>query len=169
MSLTDKYRKRGNQEIYERANGTIGVRTVNDEPSMTQQQFAQDCDVNYIMEKFLKTGTITHLRREPGHYLDLTTLPDYQESLQTVINAQNAFMELDADIRLKFDNDPGKFIEYLADETKEEEHIKLGLRAHKQKDPLLNELEGINKSLSKATDAKSKSPAKKNTRNDSEE
>lgn len=138
------------QEHYVRPNGTVGVRTVNNEPSMTQQQFKDDCDVNVIMEKFLKTGTITHLRREPGAYLNLLEMPDYQESLQTVINAQNSFMELDADVRLRFENDPGKFLEWLGDPSKEQEHVAMGLRVPKQNDPVVDQLEALNKKMDKA-------------------
>lgn len=150
------------QQHYTRANGTVGVRTVNNEPSMTQQQFKDDCDVNVIMDKFLKTGTITHLRREPGAYLNLLEMPDYQQSLQTVINAQNSFMELDADVRLKFDNDPGKFLEWLGDPSKEQEHVAMGLRVPKQSDPVLNELQELNKAMSSTTGTKPKGAAKKN-------
>lgn len=166
--MEKQFRKRGNQEQYVRPNGSVGVRTLNTEPSMTQQQFIQDCDVNHIMDKFLKTGTITHMRREPGYYLDLVDMPDYQQSLQTVINAQNSFMELDAKVRLKFENDPQKFIDFLGDPKNEQEAIELGLRVKAQKDPILNELENINKGLAATTDAKSKSTTKKNTKSDSE-
>lgn len=143
-----------------RPNGTIGVRTVNNEPSMTQQQFKQDCDVNYIMDKFRKTGTITHLRKEPGAYLDLLDMPDYQQSLQTVINAQNSFMELDAETRLRFDNDPGKFLEWLGDPKNEQEQIQMGLRVPKQIDPVVDQLEQLNK---KIVPPEPKKPAKKST------
>ena len=112
MSQTKQFRKRENQETYQRSNGTYGVRSINTEPSMTQQQFKQDCDVNYIMDKFLKTGTITHVKAQPGKYLDLVEMPDYNESHLTIARANSAFAELDARVRQEFDNDPAKFIAY---------------------------------------------------------
>ena len=35
-----------------RKNGSIRVYTVNNEPSMTDQQVKDDCDVNFIVNKF---------------------------------------------------------------------------------------------------------------------
>lgn len=127
-----------------RENGTNRVQSINNDPDMCQQQFKQDCDVNHIMEKYLKTGVISHIRG-PGHYLDLVDLPDYQESLHTVIKAQDKFMELPADVRLQFDNDPHKFIEFLGDPSKEAEHIKMGLRSPKEPDPIMETLGAIAK------------------------
>ena len=46
--------------IEKRKNGSIRVYTVNNEPSMTDQQFKDDCDVNSIVNKFTKTGHLTH-------------------------------------------------------------------------------------------------------------
>ena len=54
--------------IEKRKNGSIRVYTVNNEPSMTDQQFKDDCDVNFIVNKFTKTGHLTHLAKFQGMY-----------------------------------------------------------------------------------------------------
>lgn len=138
--------KKGTKLISRRPDGSIRVVTVNEDPDMCQQQFKEDCDVNLIMEKFLKTGQITHTR-PPGYYMDLVDLPDYQESLNAVIEAGNRFMELPAKIRLKFDNDPGKFIAYLENPENDKEAISLGLKVPVEKDPVLEQLEKLNENL----------------------
>lgn len=93
--------------------------------------------------------------------MDSTNLPDYQEALQTVITAENAFYALPAEMRKKFDNDPGVMIKYLEDDTNNEEAIKLGLKIPKETPTdtqILNELQTLNKNTSQ-TKTKSKSPS----------
>lgn len=160
-------KQRVNQEYEIRPNGTLRVKSVNPDAPMTQQQFKQDCDVNYIMEKFLKTGVITHTRN-PGQYLDLVDMPDYNEAALTVARANSAFEELDAHVRLRFNNDPAQFIEFLADENNEDEAVKLGLRIPRDRNPIVDELQTLNKTISSTADTKTKSTTKKDSSKKSE-
>lgn len=132
---------RAEKETYVRENGTKGVRTVLKGKTLTQQQFKDECDVNKIMDKYLKTGSITHLNnRQSGAYLNLVDLPDYQQCLDITIQAQNTFMALPAKIRNKFENDPEKLIQYLADPKNIEESIKLGLRNKPKEEVVSNKV-----------------------------
>lgn len=121
--------------VTRRANGTKRVCTINDEPSRTQQQFREKVNVNSIMAKYRKTGLIDHVRANPGVYADLTKLPDYQTAMQTVITAQSTFESVPANIRLRFDNDPGKMIAFLDDQQNYDEAVKLGLVIPKKPEP----------------------------------
>lgn len=123
------------KEITLRENGSKRVRTINEEPTLAQQQFKDQCDVNQIMKKYLKTGTITHINNtRQGVYADLSQVPlDYQEALNTVIRAKDAFQEVPSHIRLRFQNDPGQMLRFLADPANQEEAIKLGLMVRKPK------------------------------------
>lgn len=103
------------------------VATYNTEPSRTQQQFAEECDVNAIMRKYEKTGELTHLNKNPGMYADLTSVGDYHSSLNKIIAAEEAFMALSAETRLKFENDPGKLLEFIQDPKNTEEAVNMGL------------------------------------------
>lgn len=107
--------------------GKTKVITVNEEPTKTQQSYRDMVNINKIMKKYKETGMITHLNSKTGIYADLTSLPSYEESLQAVITAQNAFMDLPADLRSRFQNDPQQLISFLADVNNKEEAIKLGL------------------------------------------
>lgn len=138
--------------VYIRENGTRGVRTVHPGESMTQQQFKDDCDVNIMLAKFMKTNDPAHLRlRDAGVYADLAGAPDYMEAMQTIATANQAFEAIDARIRLdKFNNDPQKMIQFLADPQNQEEAIKLGLmvrRPEAPKDPVLEELRSMNENI----------------------
>lgn len=119
----------GKKVVTVRANGRRRVQTEIEGKTLTQQQFKDQTDVNNIMEKYRKTGSITHINNSAtGVYLDLTTMPDYEQSLNTVIRGQNAFAAMPADIRQRFGNDPAQLIRFLADPSKQEEAIQLGLR-----------------------------------------
>lgn len=103
------------------------VSTINTEPSLTQQQYKDECDVNNIMKKYKATGLVSHLNKKIGKYADMSSVKDYQTMLDTVIEAQQAFDSLDAELRYRFRNDPGELISFLADEKNYEEALKLGL------------------------------------------
>ena len=98
--------------------------------SMTKQSFKDECDINKIMEKFQKTGAITHYAKHAPSYGDATPV-DYQNALNIVADANTMFEELPSSIRKKFDNDPSQFLEFVQDEKNSEEMIQLGLRVRK--------------------------------------
>lgn len=116
-----------NQKIIELENGRKKVVTVNDEPSMTQQQFKEMSDINRIMKKYHKGEMVTYLNRNPGKFGDFSKMPSYPDALQTVIDAQESFMTLPSGVRKRFDNDPAKVIEFISDSKNYDEAITLGL------------------------------------------
>lgn len=121
------------QKIVRRDDGSLDVSTINDEPSMTQQQFAAECDINNIMKKYDNTGLITHLARKPAMYGDFSGISDYQGMLDTIRYADEAFMTLPASTRQRFENDPQKLLNFLHDEKNFEEGVKLGFLKPREK------------------------------------
>lgn len=82
------------------------------EPSLTRQEFAEECDINNIMARYETTGSLGHLNKSEPAYLDLTDLPDLQGSLSILADATAAFMRLPATVRREFENDAVKFCDY---------------------------------------------------------
>lgn len=115
------------KKIELRPNGTKRVYTVNNEPSMTDQQFKDDCDVNFIVDKFTKTGNLTHLAKFQGMYADVSEIPDLPQAMQIVSTAQTAFDTLPAELRSRFGNSPVNMVEFINNESNRDEAIKLGL------------------------------------------
>lgn len=116
------------QEMYKRENGTYGIRAKGGFQGIeAQQQFKDETDINKIMKKYHSGIMTSHLNRNPGRYGDFSQVKNYQESLNTVIKAQNSFMTLPSEIRFRFQNDPQKLLEFLADSKNKEEAIKLGI------------------------------------------
>lgn len=100
--------------------------TPNDEPSMTKQEFAEECDINTIVRRFGLLGELPTSFRMPA-YDDYTGVNDYHTALNIVRQAGENFMELPAELRARFGNDPQKFLEFCSDEANRAEAAKLGL------------------------------------------
>lgn len=106
----------------------IRVQTVNDEPTMTQQQFKDEADINNIMRKYgADPVAFNALTRKGGVYADFSQVTDYHGMLQQVADAQDAFGALPAQIRSRFANDPGALIQFLNDPKNHDEGVELGL------------------------------------------
>lgn len=96
--------------------------------SLTHQSMAKECDINEIMSKWQKTGILEHRNSFEGHYGDFTNLPmDYSASMNAVIEAETMFNTLPSSIRRKFGNDPGSFIDFVADPKNKDQLIEMGL------------------------------------------
>lgn len=116
------------KEVIKLSDGRIKVRTINDEPTKTQQHYKDQCDINKIIEKAKKGGGITHVNPHAGKYMDLTTMPaDYLTAMDVVIKANEAFMELPAKVRDEFAHDPARLIKFLQDPKNTDRAIELGL------------------------------------------
>jgi len=115
------------QKITTRENGTLRVQTINIEPSMTQQQFEKECDINNIIARYQKTGELTHLNQNRGAFADLSEITTYQDMVNQVMKADETFAALPAQIRKRFENNPQKLIDFLNDEKSYDEALALGL------------------------------------------
>jgi phage internal scaffolding protein len=82
-------------------------------PSLTRQEFADECDVNKLMAQYEKTGILpTPVNGREPRYLDVSDVPDLASALSMLHAATEAFMSLPAIVRRDFDNDPQKFISF---------------------------------------------------------
>lgn len=98
-------------------------------PSMTRQSEMESCDIHNILKQFSQQGFEQLVRENAarGQYADVPTDLDYQDSLNTVLAAQTAFATLPSQVRERFQNDPARFLEFLANPDNVEEAIRLGL------------------------------------------
>lgn len=96
------------------------------DPGKTDQSQAKECDINNIVATYHKTGVLPQ-GRDSGVFADVSDAPSYQDALQVVINAENAFMALDAKTRKRFDNDPTRMLAFLEDPNNRAEAAALGM------------------------------------------
>lgn len=92
----------------------------------TEQAHRDAVNVNNIIKKYARTGTIEHIKYVEPSYID-TTGADFKTSLDKVIKIQQKFEEIPANIRKRFDHDPEKFLNFFNDEKNKEEAVKIGL------------------------------------------
>ena len=94
--------------------------------SLTQQHFQEECDIINIIKRHDRNGIIEHVQRGQARYGDFSDVKDYQEALDMVKEAQDEFMSIPSDIRKKFDNNPGKFYEFVSNPDNKQQLIKMG-------------------------------------------
>lgn len=90
------------------------TRVFNDEPSLTRQEFADECDINVIMAQYEKTGVVSHMSPREPMYVDLTGVPDFRNAMDMMLDAEKAFMSLPAKVRKEFDNDARNFVDFAS-------------------------------------------------------
>lgn len=107
------------------------------DPGLTKQSFKDQCDINNIMAKFDYDMSLVRddLNNARGDFLDLATMPSYHDSLNAVLAANQAFADLPASIRKRFDNDPAEFLLFVHDPKNRDEMRTMGLLKDPEKIP----------------------------------
>ena len=102
-------------------------------PSLTEQCFKQECDINSIVARYKETGQfydpMNRLNQQPRMYqfMDCSEVPDYGDALNVVRKANDMFLSLDSKVRDRFGNNPKLLFDFLSKEENREEAQKLGL------------------------------------------
>lgn len=99
-------------------------------PSMTQQHFKDECDINTIISRYENTGSYY----EPGvvptrkaAFDDFSAVPDFMDAQNFIIEAGERFNELSSRVRRRFNNNPAELLEFLANSDNIDEAISLGI------------------------------------------
>ena len=97
-----------------------------DDASLTQQQFKEESDINTIVSRFMKSGVLPDPINMP-QYMDYEGVFDFQSAMNTVRQADENFMRMDAKVRARFNNSPQEFLEFFGNPENAEEAVRLGL------------------------------------------
>lgn len=99
-------------------------------PSLTRQEFAEECDINNIMQRYdAYISDPMRSVREPVYY-DFTAMPDsLMGAMEVLHRGEEAFFRLPAVVRKEFDNDPARFVDYAADPSNVKQMREWGLAA----------------------------------------
>lgn len=104
----------------ERKHRTTGV-------SLTKQSFREAADINGIVRRFGLTGQLPVGNGRIPMTGDFASAPDFQTSMNLVIQARQAFEALPAKWRERFGHDPANFLSFVEDPKNRDEAVKLGL------------------------------------------
>lgn len=96
--------------------------------SLTEQEHLAETDINYIADRFMRTGEMPQVLKMPTHG-DFEGIFDFQTAMNTIKLAKDQFMALPAKVRSRFSNDPAELIAFIEDDSNYDEALKLGLVA----------------------------------------
>lgn len=119
--------------VKDRFSRTAGKAIINNEPSLTQQQFAEECDINVITARYLKQGLPPPVLSNP--IWDDFTAVDFQDMQNKVLEAKSAFAALPAKVRRRFQESEYLLLKFLEDPDNYDEAVKLGLIEKKEEKP----------------------------------
>lgn len=85
------------------------------EDGLTKQGFKDSADINKILAKAAKGGTISHLAKHGATYGDFSQIDDLMAAHVQLEKGRAVFAELPGELRREFDNDMAKFFNYVND------------------------------------------------------
>ena len=94
---------------------------------LTKQTDKDSADINVILRKYEKTGSLPDMILREPKYGDFSDVLSYQDALNLVMHAEEQFAALDAQVRKRFDNEPAEFLAFCNDPKNRDEMRKLGL------------------------------------------
>ena len=116
------------RSVYNQRPSRVQVEFV--EPSLTQQQFKDECDITHIMVRYRETGFLTDPLK-PGtvkpQFGDFSTAADFMEAQNIIVRARENFEALPSHVREEFGNDPARMLSFLEKESNYERAVELGL------------------------------------------
>ncbi len=93
------------------------------EDGRTKQSFKDETDINKILQRANKTGTISHLSKYEAHYGDFSDF-DFFESTIMLTKGREIFDALPSEIRNEFSQSPSAFFAYVNDPANKDELLK---------------------------------------------
>lgn len=94
---------------------------------LVKQEFLEESDINVIIGRFVRGGGISYVNKVAPMFADVSNVGDYASCLRMVMEAEEAFMMLPANLRARFGNDPAQVLAFLRDERNRDEAVALGL------------------------------------------
>lgn len=99
-------------------------------PSLTQQHFRDECDINQIMKRYRETGLLVDpMQRATAkpQFGDFSTEFDFMQAQNIIATARENFDALPSNIRERFGNNPASMLAFMEDEGNYDEAVKLGI------------------------------------------
>lgn len=104
-------------------------------PSRTKQSDLESCDINNILNKYVKTGELAPNLRGSPMFGDFSSAGDFKESLELVMFAREQFAALPSKIRDRFQNSPESFLAFCDDPKNLDEMVDMGLATRREEKP----------------------------------
>ena len=92
----------------------LGTKTPVYKDGRVKQSFKDETDINKILERANKSGTISHLNKHRGEYADFSDF-DFFEAQLMLTKGREIFDDLPAEVRSEFNQSQADFFEYVND------------------------------------------------------
>ncbi len=92
----------------------LGTKQPKYKDGRTKQSFRDETDINKILKRAQKTGTISHLAKHEARYGDFSTF-DFFESQLMLTKGREIFDDLPSELRNEFNNSQAAFFAYVND------------------------------------------------------
>jgi hypothetical protein len=125
-SLQSVTQGKNGKHVIHFTNGKRKVITVNTQRELTEQAHKKQCDMNFILRKYQKTGLIDHVKQHQGRYDDVS-VQDFTEAMHTVSEANQMFESLPSFIRQKVGGTVEGFLDFVQNPNNKEELARLGM------------------------------------------
>lgn len=97
----------------------LPVKKIDYSDGRTKQSFKDSTDINQILTKMQKAGTLSHLEQYGGEYGDFSGY-DFHTNMIMLAKGRELFEALPAEIRKEFEQDVGEFFDYVNDPANKE-------------------------------------------------
>lgn len=120
-------------EIYTRYKAPKSPVADSSNPSLTQQEFKESCDINNILAKFsvqaqaLGVEPSQLMPQDQGTYGDFSNLDDFQTAQNKIAFLNDQFSNLPSDVRRKFGDDLNNFVSAISDPSRIDELGEIGV------------------------------------------
>lgn len=94
--------------------------------SLTEQSHKKSCQISTILDRYKKTGIITHNNSMQGTYADYPNEMDFHLMQNKIAVAKSMFEAIPSNIRAEFNNDPGTFLSFAQDPENREKMLEMG-------------------------------------------
>lgn len=85
-----------------------------------------ETEISNIMKKYKKTGMVNFVNNNQAEYMEAPEI-DFHQAMNVIAQANEMFDQMPSELRKKFNNDPGNFMDFVHDKNNEAEMYDLGL------------------------------------------
>lgn len=122
--------------VIEVIDSETGEVTFEPDKGKTRQEFKEETDINVIVERMTDKQATDWLEQHEEWLKSAVdqTVPniEYRELLAVVMDAEERFLDLPADVRAGFNNDPAEFMEFVQSEGGDIELAELVAKSRKK-------------------------------------
>ncbi len=97
-------------------------------PTMTQQHFRDECDINKIVERAIRTGdTTVFTSTQRAEFYDASAITDYVDAMALIDDVNDDFNSLPSATRAMFGNNVSQYVEFMSNPANWDKARELGL------------------------------------------